>query len=707
MSNAQDSIFRCGVPDMDTTEFTQLDWFDNNQVLEDFLDSMGYDNPGARIMDGVTKYRIPVKFWIYRDDNGNGGPNLSQIQNMMDNLNRLYNGVNDTRIGFYMKCDPTYINNSGHLNVSLSEALILFATHSENGCINVHVVQDIHGNVVGFSVPGTNSVIVDQDSYIGIPPSSTLAHEIGHIFGLSHTHQYSAWNWKCFTECVSRTRNWPFFSLCFAPRFKKVCESTGDALKDTPADPNLLTNNSCNYTLGGTDPWGDAYPASGSEMPETTNIMSYNGNDGCINHFSRLQIAVMLRTIKWRKIDHSHWDDNSYIYDSYEPDNNSQLARTINPAETQERNFHRQFEYNGWGPTSTQCDVDWATFTANATGPVSITTSGIPNRTNADTRLTLYNGALTQLAQNDNISSGNLFSSISFNVTAGQTYFIQVENMATGTTSYYNLSLSCINGANPNTQISGSGILCDAETYTISNLPAGAAVQWQVSPQNIVTIDCPTCAQTSLTRINDGEVSLTATVNGCALNSFLGIRVGRPLAVESLTIDGVDPSTTVICRNTESALVAYPGVITTNTTYEWILPIDWVSLQTGTNTATTQDYMLSVYPGSDGTIYVRRVNECGNSAYYSVNVSFDPWCGNFYTISPNPATDNITIDGQKQKKNIKEVQIIDKTGQVKKLVKFGNNVQRVNVNVSGLASGVYYIKIFDGKEWRSKPIIIN
>jgi hypothetical protein len=73
MSNAQDSIFRCGVPDMDTTEFTQLDWFDNNQVLEDFLDSMGYDNPGARIMDGVTKYRIPVKFWIYRDDNGNGG----------------------------------------------------------------------------------------------------------------------------------------------------------------------------------------------------------------------------------------------------------------------------------------------------------------------------------------------------------------------------------------------------------------------------------------------------------------------------------------------------------------------------------------------------------------------------------------------------------------------------------------------------------
>jgi hypothetical protein len=198
---------------MDTTEFKQLAWFDNNQVLEDFLDSIGYDNSSARIMDGVTKYRIPVKFWIYRDDNGNGGPTPVQIQNMMGNLNRLYNGVNDTRIGFYMKCDPTYINNSGHLNVSLSEAVILFASHSENGCINVHVVLDIHGNVVGFSLPGTNSVIVDQDSYIRGTPSSTLGHEIGHIFGLVHTHQYSAWNWKCLTECVSRTRSWPFFNF--------------------------------------------------------------------------------------------------------------------------------------------------------------------------------------------------------------------------------------------------------------------------------------------------------------------------------------------------------------------------------------------------------------------------------------------------------------------------------------------------------------
>ena len=89
---------------MDTTEFKSLPWFDNNQFLENFLDSIGYDSGvGERIIGAPkVKFWIPIKFWIYRDDNGNGGPDLKQIQRMMDELNHLYNQVNDTRIGFYL-----------------------------------------------------------------------------------------------------------------------------------------------------------------------------------------------------------------------------------------------------------------------------------------------------------------------------------------------------------------------------------------------------------------------------------------------------------------------------------------------------------------------------------------------------------------------------------------------------------------------------
>lgn len=131
---AQDSSFRCGTPDMDTTDFKKLAWFDNNQVLGDFLDSIGYPSAGSRIMDGNIKYWIPVKFWIYRDDNGNGGPTLQQIQNMMDNLNRLYNQVNNTWIGFYMKCEPTYINNSGNLHKTMAGATLLMTGNRDLGC---------------------------------------------------------------------------------------------------------------------------------------------------------------------------------------------------------------------------------------------------------------------------------------------------------------------------------------------------------------------------------------------------------------------------------------------------------------------------------------------------------------------------------------------------------------------------------------------
>jgi hypothetical protein len=65
ISRAQDDEF-CWTPDMDTTEFYNLPWFDNNQLLEDFLDSIGYPNPSMRVMEQGIKYRIPIKFWIYR-----------------------------------------------------------------------------------------------------------------------------------------------------------------------------------------------------------------------------------------------------------------------------------------------------------------------------------------------------------------------------------------------------------------------------------------------------------------------------------------------------------------------------------------------------------------------------------------------------------------------------------------------------------------
>jgi hypothetical protein len=57
----------CDVPDRDTTEAELLPWFGNNDYLENFLDSIGYDGGANRIVGpDRVRYHVPIKFWVYR-----------------------------------------------------------------------------------------------------------------------------------------------------------------------------------------------------------------------------------------------------------------------------------------------------------------------------------------------------------------------------------------------------------------------------------------------------------------------------------------------------------------------------------------------------------------------------------------------------------------------------------------------------------------
>ncbi|MEM9050787.1 MAG: M43 family zinc metalloprotease [Bacteroidota bacterium] len=135
--------------------------------------------------------------------------------------------------------------------------------YTEN-VINVYYVQTIINEppAAGYAYfPGGPDVIVLEKG----SGELTLAHEMGHFFGLYHTFE---------TE----------FGLEFVNGDN--CETTGDFVCDTPADNLGPVNGDCQYDAYITDANGDPY------IPHINNIMSYY-NDDCIFQFTAGQYNRM------------------------------------------------------------------------------------------------------------------------------------------------------------------------------------------------------------------------------------------------------------------------------------------------------------------------------------------------------------------------------------------------------------------------------
>jgi hypothetical protein len=94
---------------------------------------------------------------------------------------------------------------------------------------------------------------------------------MGHVFSLLHTHGAS--NTKMTTELADGSN----------------CDTDGDGICDTPADPKLSSNsinNFCEYIGTETDLNGNLF------NPDTKNIMSYS-RKACRNNFTNQQLARM------------------------------------------------------------------------------------------------------------------------------------------------------------------------------------------------------------------------------------------------------------------------------------------------------------------------------------------------------------------------------------------------------------------------------
>ena len=270
---AQSAEIGCGFEPDEAT----IQWMNSHhQALERF-----HNNPDARHQLRAMK-RFPLKFIAFNSGK-TAGLSQADINQALSTLNKQFLPAG---IEFFSCQAPVNVLNSPFAEYSRIEEAALWREFKTSEVINIFCVESIdYGSVSGYTyLPGTkdlDAIFITLDQLI----STALPHEMGHFFGLYHTHGKS--NCETLTDELVNDPN---------------CARTGDEVCDTPADPNLLgvgcNNNfvdpiTCKYTGTARDKNGELY------RPDPSNLMSYATNK-CRTHFSPGQIERMRYFLDFR-----------------------------------------------------------------------------------------------------------------------------------------------------------------------------------------------------------------------------------------------------------------------------------------------------------------------------------------------------------------------------------------------------------------------
>lgn len=165
---------------------------------------------------------VKVYFHIYRDDDGNGGQPPSRLNQCISNLNEAFS---ESGIYFhYDRCETRYVNNTAQWNFSVGHCGIFFSNYAHDDGIDIHLLSDnIQYTGRACHIPG-KEILLGGNRVPGVPAalSTGAAHEMGHCFGLFHTHHNETPDY--FLDCQGN-KTWAMDIL------------NGDWVQDTPPDP--------------------------------------------------------------------------------------------------------------------------------------------------------------------------------------------------------------------------------------------------------------------------------------------------------------------------------------------------------------------------------------------------------------------------------------------------------------------------------------
>lgn len=255
---------------------TQVDDATAEYLMSELDEVQHFIQQNSTLKNAAT-YQLPIQIHIVRQSDGTGGMTAAQASQSIAELNTEFA---DAGIEFFQCGAINYIDDDALYDFEQSEEQALTNINDVEGSINLY-----YCNRVKIDYQGTLSDICGY-AYLPLGPdrlilrnscilsSNTLAHEMGHYFGLLHPHDT-----RYGQEAITRDST----DACYN------CESAGDLLCDTQASPSLfsLVDSNCNYTGTATGTCsGNTY------TPDTDNTMSYTSG-ACSNTFTAEQNSRM------------------------------------------------------------------------------------------------------------------------------------------------------------------------------------------------------------------------------------------------------------------------------------------------------------------------------------------------------------------------------------------------------------------------------
>jgi hypothetical protein len=271
-------------------------------------------------------------------------------------------------------------------------------------------------------------------------------------------------------------------------------------------------------------------------------------------------------------------------------------------------------------------------------------------------------------------------------------------------------------------EIGGDITVCSGTSQyslTRNGVPVAGAVSWVSSDPSVATISS-TGNPATLTQVGDGIVTLTATLTGCGplpVSITKNVAVGVLQAPTGLNFNGfvyTQQNAGSYCIGGEADYEVSVENAVLGANYWWTVSGADFRFGQGSNEA---GITIGENPGGWLDISVQPENACGPGNPLTLAI---PICGNgrkanmnVFTISPNPATNVMTV--YQDKKNakepvsaaIEEIRIFDNIGNLKKHIKYPPITFQTNINVSELRSGVFFVEITSGKNKERHQVYIQ